>query len=135
VKSLFFIYDHYRKESFPKLLENPNVPTEDKQKIRELLHKPWNPYIRRHSALTEKSLNPRMFHILSQHAGWIPGSKMIQKYTHYYSNESSEAILEASGIITKANNSTDKLRPKQCPPNVANQISQIASSVLSVEWY
>ena len=56
-----------------------------------------------------------MFHILSQHAGWVPASKMIQKYTHYYNNESSKAILEASGIITNANNSTDTLRPKQCP--------------------
>jgi predicted nucleic acid-binding Zn ribbon protein len=28
---------------------------QDKQKIAELLKKPWNPYTRRHSALTEKS--------------------------------------------------------------------------------
>ena len=42
---------------FPKLLDNnnPNVPPEDKHKIKELLKKPWNPYIRRHSSLTEKS--------------------------------------------------------------------------------
>jgi len=32
---------------FPKLLDNnnPNVPPEDKHKIKELLKKPWNPYI------------------------------------------------------------------------------------------
>lgn len=46
-KSLFRIYDNYKKEYFPKLIANPNVPPEDKQKILELLQKPWNPYIRR----------------------------------------------------------------------------------------
>jgi integrase len=50
---VFRIYDDYKKLIFPKLLENPSVLPEDKQRIRELLKKPWNPYIRRHSALTE----------------------------------------------------------------------------------
>jgi hypothetical protein len=50
---LFDIYSRYKKEFFPRLLDNPHVPHEDKQKIKELLKKPWNPYIRRHSALTE----------------------------------------------------------------------------------
>lgn len=49
------IYDEYKKHVFPKLLESPDVLPEDKQKIVELLKKPWNPYIRRHSALIEKS--------------------------------------------------------------------------------
>jgi integrase len=53
--SLLDIYSKYKKEFFPRLLDNPNVPPEDKQKIKELLKKPWNPYVRRHSALTEKS--------------------------------------------------------------------------------
>jgi hypothetical protein len=55
VTSLNRIYRDYKREFFPKLLDNPNVLPEDKQKINELLKKPWNPYIRRHSALTEKS--------------------------------------------------------------------------------
>jgi integrase len=45
---IYKIYEEYKKEIFPKLLESPNVLPEDKQKIRELLKKPWNPYIRRH---------------------------------------------------------------------------------------
>ena len=45
------IKQNYSKSYF----RDPNVPEEDKQKIEELLKKPWNPYIRRHSALTEKS--------------------------------------------------------------------------------
>jgi integrase len=38
--SLLRLYDDYKKEYFPKLLDNPNVPPVDKQKIRELLKKP-----------------------------------------------------------------------------------------------
>jgi integrase len=52
--SLLDIYYKYKKKFFPRLLDNSNVPPEDKAKIKELLKKPWNPYIRRHSALTEK---------------------------------------------------------------------------------
>jgi integrase len=53
--SLNRIYSDLKTEYFPKLLGNTNVLPEDKQKIKELLKKPWNPYVRRHSALTEKS--------------------------------------------------------------------------------
>jgi integrase/recombinase XerD len=52
--SLNFIYQRYKKFYFPVLLQDPSILPEDKQKIRNLLQKPWNPYIRRHSALTEK---------------------------------------------------------------------------------
>jgi integrase len=76
------IYGEYKKQIFPKLLESPNVLPEDKPKIRELLKKPWNPYIRRHSALTEKSTILKE-HVLRQHAGWTPGSQMHLKYLHY----------------------------------------------------
>ena len=46
---------------------------EDKPRIAELLKKPWNPYIRRHSALTEKSMILKES-VLRQHAGWKPDS-------------------------------------------------------------
>ena len=45
------LYSDFKKEFFPKLLDDPKVSPEDKVKIKELLKKPWNPYIRRHSAL------------------------------------------------------------------------------------
>ncbi len=106
------IYAAYKKELFPKLLQN--VPPEDKHKIRELLKKPWNPYIRRHSALTEKSKILKE-HTLRQFAGWTTGSNMPQKYLHYFGNEASESLLEAYGIITKDSQQKDALRPKQCP--------------------
>jgi integrase/recombinase XerD len=107
------VYIEYKKKIFPKLLESPNVLPEDKQKIKELLKKPWNPYIRRHSALTEKSTILKE-HVLRQHAGWTPGSQMHLKYLHYFGNESSESLLEAYGIVTPGQQ-TDKLKPKQCP--------------------
>lgn len=112
--SLNFIYTNYKSKYFPALLEDPNVPTEDKNKIRELLKKPWNPYIRRHSALTEKSMILRE-HTLRQHAGWSGRSQMHLKYLHYFGNESSDGILEAWGILPKDKQQSDALKPKQCP--------------------
>ena len=107
------IYIEYKKQIFPKLLESPNVLPEDKPKIKGLLKKPWNPYIRRHSALTEKSTILKE-HVLRQHAGWTPGSQMHLKYLHYFGNESNESLLEAYGIIPPGQQ-LDQLRPKQCP--------------------
>ncbi len=112
-KRIAVIYDEYKKEIFPKLLESPNVLPEDKQKIAELLKKPWNPYIRRHSAITEKSRVLKE-HVLRQHCGWTPGSQMHLKYLHYFGNESNESLLEAYGIVAKGQQ-MDQLRPKQCP--------------------
>ena len=114
VISLNRIYNRYKTVLFPKLLQDPSVPEGDKQKIKELLKKPWNPYIRRHLALTEKSSFLKE-HILRQHAGWSPRSQMHLKYLHYFGNESSESILQEYGILPKNNRETDLLKPKQCP--------------------
>lgn len=47
LSSLYSLYDTYKKELFPKLLQDSrNVLAEHKQKIKDLLRKPWNPYIR-----------------------------------------------------------------------------------------
>ncbi|HJT47620.1 MAG TPA: phage integrase N-terminal SAM-like domain-containing protein [Nitrososphaeraceae archaeon] len=108
------IYSNYKNGLFSKLSIDPNVPIDDKQKIKQLLQKPWNPYIRRHSALTEKSRILKE-HVLRQHAGWSGTSQMHLKYLHYFGNESSESLLEAYGIITKDQQSTNALKPKQCP--------------------
>ena len=105
--------DDYRKEYFPKLLENPDVPQEDKDKIKELLKKPWNPYILRHSGLTEKSL--KIPGLMCQYAGWVEGSTMPQKYFHYFNNQSTNSLLQAEGILPKETEQSDILKPKQCP--------------------
>jgi hypothetical protein len=119
VNGLYHIYQNYRQEFFVKLLQqqDPGVPpAEDKRLIEELLKKPWNPYIRRHSALTQKSQILKE-HILRQHAGWSGKSQMHLKYLHYFGNESSESLLEAYGIMNP-DERTDiyTLKPKQCPP-------------------
>ena len=110
---IYQIYSEYKEEVFPKLLESPEVLPEDKPRIRELLKKPWNPYIRRHSALTEKSRILKE-HVLRQHSGWTPGSQMHLKYLHYFGNESNESLLEAYGLVDHGIQ-IDQLRPKQCP--------------------
>jgi integrase/recombinase XerD len=117
--SLAKIYDNYKKGLFTKLAATAeerrrDIPEEDIEKIKELLKKPWNPYIRRHSALTEKSVILKE-HILRQYAGWSIRSQMPQKYLHYFGNESSDSILQAYGIITNEKQDIHKLRPKQCP--------------------
>jgi len=114
VRSLAKIYGSYRNNFFPKLLDNPNVLPEDKHKIKDLLKKPWNPYIRRHSSLTEKSTILKE-HTLRQFAGWSASSNMHLKYLHYFGNESNDSILEAYGIISKDKQIPGILRPKQCP--------------------
>jgi hypothetical protein len=79
VAGLRMTYRRYKLEYFRKLSEeDPTVIPEDRQKIKELLKKPWNPYIRRHYALTEKSTILKE-HVLRQHAGWSGGSQMHLK--------------------------------------------------------
>ena len=136
--SIYLIYDEYKKHVFPKLLESPDVLLEDKQKIMELLKKPWNPYIRRHSALTEKARilkDP----ILKMHGGWSPKSQMHLKYEHWFGNESSESLLEVYGIVASGEQ-IDQLRPKHCPncsePNkVDSKLCSKCRMVLSYDAY
>jgi integrase len=111
---IYAIYKDYKDEFFSKLLTDPTIPDDDKEKIKVLLTKPFNPYIRRHSALTEKSTKLKL-HTLNQHAGWSTNSNMAQKYIHYFGNESSESLLEAYGIVTKDNIPMNTLNPKLCP--------------------
>src|SRR5919199_109073 len=114
IEGLYGIYKYYKEKLFPKLLEDNTISNEDKEKIKGLIAKPFNPYIRRHSALTEKSTKLKSS-TLNQHAGWKPSSNMAQVYIHYFGNESSESLLEAYGIVTKNNVPIDMLNPKICP--------------------
>jgi integrase len=108
------IYARYKNWYFPKLLKDPDISSEDKAAIQELLKKPWNPYIRRHTALTEKSKILKE-HILRSHAGWSKKSNMPDKYLHYFGNESSESILEAYGLKITTPEVNNKLSPVICP--------------------
>jgi integrase/recombinase XerD len=105
--------DHkYKIGLFTKLIEiNSNISSKDKGIITQLLNKPWNPYIFRHSALTDKSKVLKEY-VLRQHAGWSGRSQMHLKYLHYFGNESSESILEAYGIITTNKEMINRSKPK-----------------------
>jgi hypothetical protein len=112
--AIYDIYQFYKEKAFPKLLEDPDVPTNDKEVIRGLLQKPFNPYVQRHYSLTEKAKLLKES-VLRVHAGWGMNSKMPQTYLHYYGNQGSEGLLQAYGIITKDQQKLDPLKPKQCP--------------------
>jgi integrase/recombinase XerD len=112
--TLYYIYAKYKYELFPKLLDNPNVPPEDKQKLKELLKKPWNPYVvGRHASLTQKSriLKEATLRVFS---GWTADSDMPRRYTHLFDNAACEDILEAYGLLDKGIQQ-QQLRSKQCP--------------------
>jgi hypothetical protein len=82
-----------------------------------MLAKPWNLYVIRHSALTQKSKILKE-HTLRDHADWSVTSKMPQVYIHYFGNESSNSLLEAYGILKPEENDGFKsniLKPKYCP--------------------
>jgi integrase/recombinase XerD len=135
---IYQIYDKYRRDIFPKMLDSPEVLPEDKPKIRELLKKPWNPYIRRHSAITEKSKILKE-HVLRQHSGWSAKSQMHLKYLHYFGNESNESLLEAYGLVDHGIQ-IDPLRPKQCtncsePNKVDAKFCNKCRMVLSYDSY
>jgi integrase/recombinase XerD len=112
--AIYGTYQNYKESIFPKLSQDPDVPSTDKKIIQALLQKPWNPYIQRHYSLTEKAKILKES-LLRVHAGWGSNSKMPQIYLHYFGNESSESLLEAYGIITKDQKKGEPLRPKQCP--------------------
>jgi hypothetical protein len=114
-ESVSIMYWHLKLEFFPRLLINPDIPEEDKNKIRILLEKPWNPYVRRHSALTEKWKLLKSEQALRMHAGWSKTSKMVEIYTHEFGNESSELLLQAYGIIPANEYENNILKPRQCP--------------------
>ncbi len=68
-------YDYYKTKYFLKLLDDSNVPHVEKAFIKNMLTKPWNLYVFRHSALTEKS-QILSVSVLKDHAGWNMSSKM-----------------------------------------------------------
>lgn len=109
------------------------MPPEDKTKIKQLLSKPFNPYLRRQSSLSEKARLVNEY-ALRQHAGWTKNSDMIEIYTHELAGESSEDLLLAYWIDVKKKNaatattindkgenkaaeasSSSSLYPKACP--------------------
>jgi len=138
IETLESIFKKYKEKHFPALL-NTDIPEEDKQKIKELIKKPWNPYIFRHTDLTNKT----RFLIeaeLEQHAGWRPGSKMRVRYQHLVGNEYNETILRRAGKLPPKDEEKDLLKPKGCPkcgePNEPNaRWCHKCKEILSLKGY
>jgi integrase len=105
---------YYQNSYFPRLLKDETVSPRDKSYIKTMLMKPWNLYIFRHSALTEKSQILKES-TLRDHAGWSITSQMPQVYIHYFGNESSNSLLEAYGVRRNTGSTVNLFRPKQCP--------------------
>lgn len=105
---------YYQSTYFPKLLKDETVSPRDKSYIKTMLMKPWNLYIFRHSALTEKSQILKES-TLRDHAGWSITSQMPQVYIHYFGNESSNSLLDAYGVKNNRGHTMKLFRPKQCP--------------------
>ncbi len=103
----------YKAIHFPRLLLDQTVAEPDKAVIRNMLTKPWNLYVFRHSALTEKS-QILTESTLRDHAGWTMTSKMPTVYLHYFGTESSKKLLEAKGIIQHNSTSINLLKSKPC---------------------
>jgi integrase len=113
-------YTIYKKDRFPKLLEDPTVPEEDKRKIKDLLQKPWNPHLRRHTAATEISKGLKDSVLIDQYMGWSHSGNTRQKYQHYYADDSFDAMLTMMDGLTPPSaqvgqKKKDLLKPKQCP--------------------
>jgi hypothetical protein len=116
-------YSNYKRKVFPKILNN-DIPEEDKHKLQNLLTKPWNPYVRRHSSLTQKSKILKES-TLRMYAGWAPNSRMPQKYVHYFGDEANQDLLVAYGILRKDETADTTLKSKYCPNcNSSNQPEQ-----------
>jgi hypothetical protein len=124
------MYDRYKKVHFPKLLEDPLVPEEDKRKIRDLLKKPWNSYARRHAAATDISKKLKDPVLIDEYMGLSHRGNTRQKYQHHYSNDAFGAMLTIDGLVLPANAAKDRMRdllkPKPCP-TAMNQKSMRAS--------
>jgi len=115
VNGLYKTYTRTYKKHFQKLvIGNSTVPEVDKSFIRNLLTKPWTPYILRHSSLTSKSLILKES-ALRAHAGWTSSSKMTDVYIHYYGNESTKSLLEAYGIEKHNERQKNVLKTRNCP--------------------
>lgn len=115
-------YLNYRKKHFPKLLEDPTVSEEDKRKIKDLLQKPWNPYIRRRTAATEISKTVKDSVLIDNIMGWSHSGNTRQKYQHYFAEDANDALLTLMDglppqgqLSLKSKKNKDLLKPKQCP--------------------
>jgi integrase/recombinase XerD len=114
------MYYRYKNVVFPNVLKDPLAPEENKRKIRDLLKKPWNPYVRRHTAATEISNGLKDPVLVDDYMGWSHKGNTRQKYQHYYTDDAFDAMLMTmNGLVlpssVEKSRSKNLLKPKMCP--------------------
>jgi integrase/recombinase XerD len=106
-------YIRYKKY-FTKLLST-DIPEDNKKRIKTLVKKRWNPYVHRHSAITEKSKMLSSDSKLRQYAGWSVTSNMNRRYLHLTGGEATNDLLRLKGVIKDKKQPINILQPKTCP--------------------
>lgn len=109
--ALYKRYSDDLKNYFKKLSKESSIPEGDRAYMKNMLTKPWLPYIFRHSSLTEKSQILKES-TLRSYAGWSNNSNMPNVYLHYYGNEFCKSLLEAYGIEEYQKEQVDTIRGK-----------------------
>jgi integrase len=116
--SLRLAYVRTIEEFFPKLLNRPDVPLEDKAVLRRLIHdKPHYPYLRRHEFSTE--IAPRVSQqSFNQLLGHSKTSRMYEVYVHDLGVEGNRELLISKGILSREETLSSaqvELQAKYCP--------------------
>ncbi|MGA8083560.1 MAG: tyrosine-type recombinase/integrase [Candidatus Nitrosopolaris sp.] len=101
------------KSYFTKLLEKP-IGQDDRNQIQQLLSKPWNPYVLRHTTAT-KFLGEGLLNrtLANQWFGWSQKGNTASVYENFYGNEAGKRLVEAFGLAEKQQPKLPKL--VQCP--------------------
>lgn len=105
------------KQQFPKLLDRPDIPLEDKVALRSLIYeKPHYPYLRRHEFATE--IGPRVSRqVFNQLLGHSPRSNLQDVYIQASGDEGIRELEIARGIRTREETISPaqiQLQPKYC---------------------
>lgn len=98
-KSLRGHYTRYLKPYFTNLLDMA-IGQDDRGQIQQLLKKPWNPYIFRHTLATEFLGQGRLTRDLgNQWFGWTEKSNMASTYENFDGHEAAQVLAESFGIV------------------------------------
>lgn len=117
--SLRLVYVRAIREQFPKLLDRPDVPLEDKVALKGLIYdkNKHRPYLRRHEFASE--ISPKVPQsVFNQLLGHSKTSRMYEIYTHELGDEGVRERQIARGIVSRDETMTPawlEIQPKYCP--------------------
>jgi hypothetical protein len=105
------------EKQFPKLLDRPEIPLEDKAALRSLIYdKPHYPYLRRHEFASEIAPTTSRL-VFNQLMGHSPRSNLQDVYVQALGNEGVRELEIARGIRTREETLSPaqiELQPKYC---------------------